>query len=320
MATNKADKRRNGFNTSMVDRARINDEVRELLEDWPEGIRPTLPKLEDALYLGREFLRQIITDENKALMLDIADREAGRRGSYRKSAEYLCEFPEGEKRPYGNTVPGRAEMDALAREAIRIAGQYRTVSVEILSRMAACNRDLVRAATAPETRAMIDRHNRNVNEYLKRHRVGTLLFFDDDSNQIENQEDMKKDTNYGWIAAKITANSNALLMELLSFYAELPTELHQQEEGTAFDAMLFALARNGGRYQRKTAIVVLDVDGDGRWTVDSVGHNEIAATADLLRAELVYLLRSGDELVHVVRKANMIVPEVGSERTDVTPE
>lgn len=317
MATNKADKRRNGFNTSMIDRARINDEVREMLENWPEGIKPMLYKLEDALYISRRFLQHIITDENKALMLDIADREAGRRGSYRKSTEYLCEFPEGEKRQYGNTTPSQAEMDALAREAIRIAGQDRTVSVEILSRMAACNRDIVRAATAPETRAMIVRHNRNANEYLKSHRVGTLLFFDDDSNQIENREDMKKDTIYGWIAAKITANSNALLIELLSFYAELPLELQQQEEGTAFDALLCAVNRDG-KYAKKVAIVV--VDGDGRWTVDSVGHNEIAATADLLRAELVYLLRSGDELVHVVRKANMIVPEVGSETTDVTPE
>jgi hypothetical protein len=128
---------------------------------------------------------------------------------------------------------------------------------------------------------------------------------------------MNEETNFGWIAAKMTADSNLLVKKILKYYAELPLELQQQEEGTAFDALLCAVNRDG-KYAKKVAIVV--VDGDGRWTVDSVGHNEIAATADLLRAELVYLLRSGDELVHVVRKANMIVPEVGSKRTDVTPE
>lgn len=249
----KSDKKVNGYNITVYDRIRINDEISRMIEEWPDGIKITMGKIEDALELNRDFLRHVISAENRLRILDLA---------------------ESVKKPRGNWKVDPAEA--------------------------------------------IKRHNRSVSERTRSGCVSAPRILNDDFEQIEIQDIMNEETNFGWIARKMTADSNLLVKKILKYYSELPLELQQQEEGTAFDALLCAVNRDG-RYAKKVAIVVVDEDGDGRWTVDSVGHNEIAATADLLRAELVYLLRSGDELVHVVRKANMIVPEVGSETTDVTP-
>lgn len=313
----KSDKKVNGYNITVYDRIRINDEISRMIEEWPDGIKITMGKIEQALDLNRDFLRHVISVENRLRILDIADRVKKPRGNLKVDPAYLEEFPAGSRRPYCQSLPSDDELRELVAIAIEIAGPFRVVHRDALAKMAACNGYMVYKAMPKDAAEAIRRHNRQVSENNRSGRVGRLSLFDDDMKLIETQDIMKTETNFGWIAAQCTADSNALVKKLLSFYAELPLELQQQEEGTAFDALLCAVNRDG-RYAKKVAIVV--VDGDGRWTVDSVGHNEIAATADLLRAELVYLLRSGDELVHVVRKANMIVPEVGSERTDVTPE
>lgn len=315
----KSDKKRNGFNTNAYDRVRINQEIEEILKDWPEGIRPTVGKLEAALGLGAGFLRHHISRENLERMRDVADLNAGPRGNWRMDPEYLAEFPQGEKRPYGKAVPSDDELRRIVREAIEIAGRHRPLHVDALAKMAGCNRTFVMAAMPEDASLMLKRHNRSVSEEKKRGLVGDLVLFDDDMELIKIQDIMEMKTKFGWIAAKASAENGALVKELLSFYAELPLELQQQEEDTAFDALLCANSRDGGKYVRKVALVVVDREGEG-WSVDSVSHSEIAATADLLRAELVYLLRDGDELAHTVRRASSLPVEVGSETTDITPE
>lgn len=314
----KTDSRRNGYNTNMLDRLRLNDEIRELLENWPEGVRPTLPKIEDFLGLSRDFLRNVISAENRERLRDITDGMRLPRGNWRMDPDYLAEFPKGEKRPYGRSIPSDEELRGILEEAIAIAGPNRCIHRDALAQMAGCNASSLMAALPEDARERLARHNRCVSESKRRGCAVSLRFFDEDFEQIEIQDIMKDDGKFGWIAARCTADSNALLKELLSFYAELPLELQQQEEDTAFDALLVSTARGGGRYLRKVALVVVDAE-DGSWAVESARHSEISATADLLRAELVYLLRSGDELVHAVRKANSIPAEIDSERTDVTP-
>lgn len=314
----KSDKKVNGYNITPSGRLGINVEISKMIDSWPEGIRITMGKIEDALELNRDFLRHVISVENRLRILDLAERVKKPRGNWKVDPAYLEEFPAGSRRPYGQSLPSDDELRELVTIAIEIAGPFRVVHRDALAKMAACNGYMVYKAMPKDAAEAIKRHNRSASERTRSGCVSVPRILNDDFEQIEIRDIMNEETNFGWIARKMTADSNLLVKKILKYYAELPLELQQQEEDTAFDALLCATGKDG-KYARKVALLVVDKECDGRWAVDSVGHNEIAATADLLRAELVYLLRSGDELVHVVRKANMIVPEVGSERTDVTP-
>lgn len=312
----KSDKKVNGYNITPSGRLGINVEISKMIDSWPEGIKITMGKIEDALELNRDFLRHVISVENRLRILDLAESVKKPRGNWKVDPAYLEEFPAGSRRPYGQSLPSDDELRELVTIAIEIAGPFRVVHRDALAKMAACNGYMVYKAMPKDAAEAIKRHNRSASERTRSGRVSAPRILSDDFEQIEIRDIMNEETNFGWIARKMTADSNLLVKKILKYYSELPLELQQQEEDTAFDALLCAVNRDG-KYAKKVAIVVVDED-EGSWKVDSVGHNEIAATADLLRAELVYLLRSGDELAHVVRKANMIVPEVGSKKTDVT--
>lgn len=161
----KTDRGRNGYNCdSVIGRARVNEEVKSLLSDWPESVTPSIERLAEVMCMAAGYLRYVISDENKAVMAGIKSKMSESREKktgWVTELEHIDEFPIGRQRPYGKKVPTTEEAMLALDEAIEISGPDRLVSIEAVARMLGCNRDYAKRALGDSKKAIAE-HNSKV--------------------------------------------------------------------------------------------------------------------------------------------------------------
>lgn len=161
----KTDNERNGYNSdSVIGRARVNDEVRSILADWPESVTPSIDRLAEVMCMAAGYLRYVISDENRAIMAGMkskASEARERKTGWVTELEHMDEFPIGRPRPYGKKTPTKEEAVAALNEAIEISGPDRLVSIEAVTRMLGCNRDYAKRALG-DSKNVISEHNSKV--------------------------------------------------------------------------------------------------------------------------------------------------------------